>query len=72
MCVQGKVEKMRQQRRMLIGQLREQINSDDITKTMVGHLGSDKEVFISEHMKRHRELADIIRQNLSAQDNILM
>ena len=70
--VQSKVEKMRQQRRMLVGQLREQINSDDITKTMVGHLGSDKEVFISEHMKRHREVADIIRQNLSAQDNILM
>lgn len=57
---------------MLVGQLREQINGDDITKTMVGHLGSDKEAFISEHMKRHRELADIIRQNLAAQDNILL
>lgn len=70
--MQGKIEKMKQQRRMLIGQLREQINSDDITKTMVGHLGSDKEVFISDHMKRHRELADIIRQNLAAQENILL
>ena len=57
---------------MLIGQLREQINSGDITKTLIGHLGSDKDVFINEHMKRHRELADIIRQNLAAQDNILL
>ena len=72
MCAQGKVDKMKQQRRMLIGQLREQINADDITKTMVGHLDSDKEAFINEHMKRHRELADIIRQNLAAQENILL
>ena len=62
---------MKQQRKLLVAQLRDQVNSEDITKTMVGHLGSDKDTFISDNMKRHRELAGIVRQNLAAQDNIL-
>lgn len=56
---------------MLAKQLRDQINSDDITKALIGHLGSDQETFIEEHMKRHREIADIIWKNLSAQERIL-
>ena len=55
-----------------MGQLRDQINKDDITKTLIGHLGSDKETFIDEKMRRHREIGDIIRKNLTAQENILM
>lgn len=62
---------MKKQRRALIGQLRDQINREDITKTLIGHLGADKEVFIDEQMKPHREIADIIRKNLDAQNNIL-
>ena len=68
---QGKIEEMKKQRKALIGQLRDQINRDDITKTLIGHLGSDKEVFISEQMRQHREIADIVRKNLEAQENIL-
>ena len=56
---------------MLVGQLRDQIGTDDITKTLIGHLGSDQEAFIEEHMRRHRELSDLVRQNLSAQERIL-
>lgn len=64
---------MRQQRAMLMGQLRDQMNSDDITKTLVGHLGgAEQESIIEDHMKRHREIADIIRTNLSAQERILV
>ncbi len=68
---QGKIEEMKKQRKALIGQLRDQINRDDITKTLIGHLGSDKEVFISEQMRQHREIADIVRKNLEAQEKIL-
>ena len=56
---------------MLVEQLRGQINEDDITKNLVGHLGTEADSFIDEQMKKHRELSDIIRQNLSAQENIL-
>lgn len=59
------------QRRMLLTQLREQVNKDDITKHLVGHLGSEADSFIEDRMKRHREVAEIIRQNLLAQENIL-
>ena len=54
-----------------MGQLRGQIKSDDITKNLVCHLGTDAEGFIEEQMKKHKELADIVRKNLAAQDNIL-
>lgn len=62
---------MMTQRKMLIGQLREQMSADDITKNLVGHVGTEADTFIEEHMKRHREIADIVRKNLAAQDNIL-
>ena len=54
-----------------MGQLREQISSDDITKNLVGHLGTETDSFMEEQMKRHKELSDVVRQNLAAQDNIL-
>jgi len=56
---------------MLLARLREQISSDDITKVLIGHLGVDQDTFIDEHMKKHREIVDVIRQNLAAQDKIL-
>ena len=48
------------------------MSSDDITKNLVGHVGVEADSFIEEHMKRHKEVAEIIRQNLAAQDNILL
>ena len=68
---QAKIREMQQQRKMLVGQLRDQINSDDITKNLVGHLGTESDAFIEEQMKKHKEVSEIIRQNLAAQDNIL-
>ena len=62
---------MQQQRKMLVGQLRDQINTDDITKHLVGHLGTEADTFIEEQMKKHKEVSEIIRQNLAAQENIL-
>ena len=70
--LKGKIDKMKRQRKMLVSQFRDQVNSDDITKTLVGHLGPDRQSFIDEQMAKHREIADIIRQNLAAQENILM
>ena len=68
---QAKVQEMTSQRRMLLTQLREQMNSDDITKNLVGHLGTEADTFIEDRMKRHKDVAEIIRQNLLAQENIL-
>ena len=62
---------MKKQRSSCLVRLREQISGDDITKTLIGHLGSDQSAFIEEHMKKHRDIVDIIRQNLTAQDKIL-
>jgi len=67
----GKVDQMKKQRSMLLARLREQISNDDITKVLIGHLGVDQDTFIDEHMKKHREIVDVIRQNLAAQDKIL-
>ena len=69
---QKEVEKMTKQRQTLVLRFREQLNHDDITKNLVGHLGNDQEVYMEDHMKHFKELATIIRQNLTAQENILM
>ena len=69
--LQKEVEKMTKQRQLLVTRFREQMSSDDITKNLVGHLGNDQEVFVEDHMKQFKELATIIRQNLTAQENIL-
>ena len=68
---QKEVEKMAKQRQTLVSRFREQLSHDDITKNLVGHLGNDQEVFMEDHMKQFKELATIIRQNLTAQENIL-
>ena len=68
---QAKIGEMQQQRKMLTCQLRGQISSDDITKNLVGHIGTEADTFIEKQMKKHREVADLIQQNLAAQENIL-
>ncbi|CAI8019869.1 Tyrosine-protein phosphatase non-receptor type 23 [Geodia barretti] len=65
------VDKMTQQRQVLVARFRQQMNSDDITKNLVGHLGNDHEVFLEDHLRQFKEVAAIIRQNLTAQENIL-
>ena len=65
------MEGMKQQRAQLMRQLREQIGSDDITRVIIGESSSNQDSVFEEHLQKHRDSADIIRQNLSAQDNIL-
>ena len=62
---------MKQQRMTLMSQLRDQMNKEDITKTLIGHVGKSMDGFIDEHMKKHRECAEVIRLNLAAQERIL-
>lgn len=62
---------MKEQRQSLVGQLRDQMNSDDILHVVIGETATSQETVIEEHVKRHREMADVIRQNLTAQENIL-
>lgn len=68
---QKEVEKMTKQRQMLVSRFREQMSHDDITKNLVGHLGNDQEMFMEDHMRQFKEIANVIRQNLAAQENIL-
>ena len=69
---QEEVEKMTRQRQTLVARFRQEMSGDDITRHLVGHLGSDQEVFLEEHMRQFKEVATTIRQNLTAQDNILL
>ncbi len=62
---------MRQQRVNLTQQLRDQIGNDDITRVIIGELATNRDSLFDEYLQKHRGVADIIRQNLSAQDNIL-
>jgi tyrosine-protein phosphatase non-receptor type 23 len=62
---------MRNQRESLVNQLRQQMKEDDILHMMVGETSDNRDSVIADHLKTHRDLADIIRQNLTAQDNIL-
>lgn len=62
---------MKEQRHLLLTQLREQISRDDIVHVMIGENTSTQDAVIEEHLEKPREMADIIRQNLMAQDNIL-
>ena len=62
---------MKSQRVSLISQLRDQIAGDDITRVIIGELSTNRDAVFDEHLRQHRDVADTIRQNLTAQDNIL-
>lgn len=65
---------MKQQRQLLVQKLRDQMKSDDITRELIGEMGSaggGQSTVMEEHLLPHRQVADLIRQNLSAQENIL-
>ena len=62
---------MKQQRALLVTQLRDHMNSDDITRVMIGESPTNQDSVIQDHLQKHRQVADIIRQNLTAQDNVL-
>ena len=71
--MQGKVEEMKQQRKQLVVQLREGMRSDDITRELIGEMGAagSQEAVMEEHLHPHQQAAELVRQNLAAQENIL-
>lgn len=62
---------MKSQRQQLIDQLRSQMSNDNILHAMIGESASSQGSVIDEYLQKPREMADTIRQNLTAQDNIL-
>ena len=49
-----------------------QLNKDDITSLLVIKEDGNQEGFFKEQLAKHDERIAIIRQNLSAQDNIIL
>ncbi|KAK7886461.1 hypothetical protein WMY93_026082 [Mugilogobius chulae] len=67
----GKVQEMRDQRSSFEKQLRELIQQDDITSTLVTTERADMKRVFEEQLKKYEQLKVYIDQNLAAQDNIL-
>ncbi|XP_051922422.1 tyrosine-protein phosphatase non-receptor type 23 [Hippocampus zosterae] len=67
----GKVQEMRDQRATLEKQLRDLIEQDDITCTLVTTEKADIRGLFEEQLKKYEPLKVYIDQNLSAQENIL-
>lgn len=65
-----KVEEMRKQRRMLYTQFREGIQTDDITKLATHQ--TDLEALFAQELSKHQRVTNLIEQNLSAQEKILL
>ena len=81
-----KVETMKKQRETLVQDLRKKIEADDITKLVLMRRQENHKVrmklfliysfllsqsLFSDQLKKHEELINIIKQNCTAQDNIL-
>jgi len=66
-----KVKEMEEQRVNLIAELRTQLEQDDVTSTLMTRPGVDAEDVFADEIKKHDAYLGYIRQNLSAQDNIL-
>ncbi|XP_053324029.1 tyrosine-protein phosphatase non-receptor type 23 [Spea bombifrons] len=67
----GKVQEMRDQRLSLEQQLRDTIQKDDITTSLVTTDRSEMKKLFAEQLKKYDQLKVYIDQNLSAQENIL-
>ncbi|TNN02847.1 hypothetical protein fugu_010334 [Takifugu bimaculatus] len=67
----GKVQEMREQRSSLEKQLRDLIQQDDITSTLVTAERADIKRIFEEQLKKYEQLKVYIDQNLAAQENIL-
>ncbi|MEE6511741.1 hypothetical protein FKM82_018484 [Ascaphus truei] len=67
----SKVQEMRDQRLSLEQQLRDAIQKDDITTSLVTTDRSEMKKLFAEQLKKYAQLKVYIDQNLSAQENIL-
>uniref|UniRef100_A0A8V1ADX0 Tyrosine-protein phosphatase non-receptor type 23 n=1 Tax=Gallus gallus TaxID=9031 RepID=A0A8V1ADX0_CHICK len=67
----GKVQEMRDQRMSLEQQLREMIQKDDITTSLVTTDRSEMKKLFEEQLKKYDQIKVYLEQNLAAQENIL-
>ncbi|XP_073407294.1 tyrosine-protein phosphatase non-receptor type 23 [Dendrobates tinctorius] len=67
----GKVQEMKEQRLSLEQQLRDMIQKDDITTSLVTTDRSEMKKLFAEQLKKYDQLKVYTDQNLSAQENIL-
>uniref|UniRef100_A0AAZ3RBL6 BRO1 domain-containing protein n=1 Tax=Oncorhynchus tshawytscha TaxID=74940 RepID=A0AAZ3RBL6_ONCTS len=67
----GKVQEMRDQRSTLEKQLRDLIQQDDITSSLVTTERTEMKRLFEEQLKKYEQVKVYIDQNLSAQENIL-
>ncbi|XP_015996885.2 tyrosine-protein phosphatase non-receptor type 23 [Rousettus aegyptiacus] len=67
----AKVQEMRDQRLSLEQQLRELIQKDDITASLVTTEHSEMKKLFEEQLKKYDQLRVYLEQNLAAQDNVL-
>ncbi|XP_072317471.1 tyrosine-protein phosphatase non-receptor type 23 [Eucyclogobius newberryi] len=67
----GKVQEMRDQRSSFEKQLRDLIQQDDITSTLVTTERAEMKRVFEEQLKKYEQLKVYIDQNLAAQENIL-
>ncbi|KAM6967639.1 tyrosine-protein phosphatase non-receptor type 23 [Aplochiton taeniatus] len=67
----GKVQEMRDQRTSLEKQLRDLIQQDDITSSLVTTNRADIKRLFEDQLKKYEQVKVYIDQNLSAQENIL-
>ncbi|XP_052433644.1 tyrosine-protein phosphatase non-receptor type 23 [Carassius gibelio] len=67
----GKVQEMRDQRSSLEKQLRDLIQQDDITTSLVTTELADMKKLFKEQLKKYEQVKLYIDQNLTAQENIL-
>lgn len=67
----GKVQEMRDQRSSLEKQLRDLIQQDDITTSLVTTERADIKKLFEEQLKKYEQVKVYIDQNLAAQENIL-
>ncbi|KAL4217444.1 Tyrosine-protein phosphatase non-receptor type 23 [Mactra antiquata] len=67
----SKIDEMRTQRQTLEDSLRKEILEDDITGVLVQQEGANRDVLFKEQLKKHDKTSSFIRQNLTAQGNIL-
>ncbi|CAF0965313.1 unnamed protein product [Adineta ricciae] len=66
-----KVETMKKQRETLLADFRKKIHGDDITKLVLMQRQENHKGLFANEMKKHEEITNYIKQNCSAQDNIL-
>lgn len=67
----GKVQEMKEQRGSLEKQLRDMIQQDDITSTLVTTDRAEMKCVFEEQLKKYEQVKVYIEQNMAAQENIL-